>query len=260
MTQPAGLEARIEAALHGEGGDALALLAELYDRYRTQDHLLERLTHISDRFQQAERERNQSYAEYYDRKVRQIEKIVHISDQYQAMLRDLNERLKRISTHDELTGLPNRRHLRERIAQAAAQGKRTGAPCCIALADIDRFKKVNDTLGHSAGDAVLVRTAQALHSGMRQYDLCGRWGGEEFLMLFPGCVGADAVALAERIRGLVAAIGEAPHVTLSVGVTELRPGEALDEALKRADAALYKAKEFGRDRVVLHQPAFSYAS
>lgn len=251
MADPADLEERVEAALRGEGGDLSALLAELYDRYRTQHHLLDRLPHISDRFQRAERDRGQDYAEHYRRKVRQIEKIVRISDQYQAMLHDLNDRLHELSTRDDLTGLANRRHVRERVGQALAQSERAGLVSSIALADIDHFKRVNDLWGHSAGDAVLARTARALSSGMRRYDLCGRWGGEEFLMLFVGSSGSDAVDLMNRLRDLVAGSGDTPRITLSAGIAELHPGETLDEALKRADSALYQAKDGGRDRVVL---------
>jgi diguanylate cyclase (GGDEF)-like protein len=255
MTDPQELEARVEAALRGEEGDPLALLAEVYERYRTQTHLLDRLTHISDRFQRAERERGQTYAEHYQRKVRQIEKIVRISDQYQSMLRDLNERLHRTAIQDELTGLPNRRYMRDRVEQEVAHGARGAPPASLALADIDRFKAVNDTWGHAMGDTVLVHAARAMQAGMREYDVCARWGGEEFLMLFPGCGGEHAAQLADRIRGLVGSEGVAgsavPAVSLSIGVTEIRPGDTIDEALRRADTALYQAKETGRNRVVL---------
>ena len=172
MSETGSLESRVEAALRGEEGEPLVLLAELYDRYRAQHHLLDRLTRISDSFQRAERERGLTYADHYQRKVRQIEKIVRISDQYQSMLRDLNERLHRLSTLDELTGLPNRRYMRERIDQEVGHATRGGPISSLALADIDRFKAVNDTWGHAAGDGVLIRVARAMQAGMRDYDIC----------------------------------------------------------------------------------------
>ena len=257
MSETPDLEPRIEALLRDNAADpaVLALLQELYDRYRTQERLLDRLTHISDRFQRAERDRGQSYAENYQRKVRQIEKIVRISDQYQSMLRDLNDRLHTISTQDELTGLPNRRFMQARLTQEIAQAERTGSDFCIALADIDRFKAINDSCGHAAGDTALAQVAEALAGNLREYDVCARWGGEEFLMLFSGCGGEAALVLGERIRNAIEADAcrrpELPPITVSMGLTQFLPGENLDATLKRADDALYAAKEAGRNRVVL---------
>lgn len=257
MSTAPDLETHIEALLREGSGDPalLAALQELYDRYRTQERLLERLTHISDRFQRAERDRGQSYAQNYQRKVRQIEKIVRISDQYQSMLRELNERLHTISTQDELTGLPNRRFMQARLAQEIALAERSGSAFCIALADIDRFKTINDSCGHAAGDKALARVAEILAAGLREYDVCARWGGEEFLMLFPGCSGDAALLLAERIRGGIADDGgrhpDLPPITISLGLAQFLPGENLDATLKRADGALYAAKAAGRNRAVL---------
>lgn len=257
MSEIPDLEARIEALLRDNAADpaVLALLQELYDRYRTQERLLDRLTHISDRFQRAERDRGQSYAENYQRKVRQIEKIVRISDQYQSMLRDLNDRLHTISTQDELTGLPNRRFMQARLTQEIAQAERNGSDFCIALADIDRFKAINDSCGHAAGDTALAQVAEALAGNLREYDVCARWGGEEFLMLFPGCGGEAALVLGERIRNAIEADAsrrpDLPPITVSMGPTQFRPGENLDATLKRADDALYAAKAAGRNRAVL---------
>ncbi|GEO80461.1 biofilm regulation diguanylate cyclase SiaD [Pararhodospirillum oryzae] len=246
------LEARVEAALATPGQeDPWPLLAALFDRYRTQQRLLDRLTRISDQYQRAERDRGLSYADNYQRKVRQIEKIVRISDHYQAMLRSLNDHLRMISTHDDLTGLPNRRLMRERLAQEQALANRQDSAFSIALADIDRFKSVNDTWGHTIGDTVLARTANVLQDALRDYDVCARWGGEEFLLLFPSCARAEALRLAERLRTRVAEDPAEPPVTISLGVTEYRPGESLDDTLRRADAALYQAKDDGRNRVAV---------
>lgn len=248
------ITALLQSAEHAENPLRPAL-KEMFERYHTQHHLLERLTRISDQFQLAERERGQDYLSRYQRKVRQIEKIVRISDRYQSMLRELNERLHQISTQDELTGLPNRRYLMERLGNEMDLAQRMNETFAIALADIDHFKVVNDTWGHAVGDVVLIHTARLLDENVRHYDVCGRWGGEEFLILFPRCDAKQAVQLAERIRQAQenypdATISPHPRVTFSIGVTEFRPGENIDMALKRADDALYAAKTQGRNRVV----------
>jgi len=235
--------------------DMRSALSDLYARCRTQQQMLDRLTQISDRYQQAERERGLSYAEQLQRKVRQVEKIVRISDGYQAMLQDLNVRLTAISTHDELTGLPNRRYIQDRLTQAAAQSARTGEAFSLALVDIDFFKKINDSAGHASGDKVLTRVAASMRACMRDYDICARWGGEEFLILFAYCDKSNAAQLAERVRLAIAAIDISDlHaglvLTASIGFTEFVEGEPIDAALKRADDALYRAKSAGRNRVV----------
>jgi len=252
------LACRIEGLLKDPAApvaDLRTALADLYERCRTQQQMLDRLTHISDKYQQAERERGLSYAEQLQRKVRQVEKIVRISDGYQSMLQDLNVRLTALSTHDELTGLPNRRYLQERLTQAIAQTGRNGETFSIALLDIDFFKRINDSAGHAVGDVVLKRVAACMREGMRDYDICARWGGEEFLILFACCDQHNAAQLAERIRLAVASITTVDlhpglQLTASIGFTEFHPAETIDAALKRVDDALYRAKDAGRNCVV----------
>lgn len=235
--------------------ELVATLQTLFERYRTQQRFLDRVTHLSDRYQSAERDRGMSYADRYQKKIRQIEKIVRISDQYQAMLHDINDRLLYVSTHDVLTTLPNRRYIIDRMAAEMARATRQGGSFAVALADIDHFKEVNDRYGHAVGDAVLVRLAGILGSSLREYDLCARWGGEEFLLLFPGVDLGMAVSLAERVRLSIHNDGKAkdrpetlPVFSLSFGVAAYRPGETSDMLLHRADEALYQAKSSGRDR------------
>jgi diguanylate cyclase (GGDEF)-like protein len=252
------LESRIEVLLHDPAAtpaDLHAALAELYERYRLQEQMLARLIHISDKYQQVERERGLSHAEQLQRKVRKVEKIVRISDGYQSMLQDLHGRLTAISNHDDLTGLPNRRYMHERLKQTIAQSERNGDAFSIALVDIDLFKKVNDCAGHAIGDVVLTRVAECMRQSMREYDICARWGGEEFLMLFPSCDQQNASQLSERVR---VAVTEIPtddlypglNLTVSIGYTEFRPSENIDNTLKRADDALYCAKNAGRNCVL----------
>lgn len=249
------LEERIEAILVAETPPTgwKAELAELFQRYRDQQRLLDRLTHVSDRFQAVERERSQSYLVRYERKVRQLEKIVRISDQYQTMLHQLKGRLEHASNYDALTSLPNRRYMTGRLEDAAAQAARAPeSSFVVMIADIDHFKIVNDNLGHAAGDQVLQAVAKALELSLREYDICARWGGEEFLLLFPACTDNDASLVAERLRRAVA---ELPRIeetmpTISIGHTAHRPGERIDTTLLRADQALYRAKAAGRNRVM----------
>lgn len=264
MTRPDPLSpaSGIEALLaHPEASisELRAALEGLYHDYSAQRRLLDRLTRISDHFQRVERELGDSRLADYERRVRQIEKIVRISDRYQGMLRDLNDRLTQLSTHDELTGLPNRRYASERIEREISLHERNGGSLVFALADLDHFKRINDGFGHQAGDAALVLVAQTLENQLRPYDTCARWGGEEFLLLFPQTSAAEAEKLCERLRAAIAALPEiaddsviAPptKLSISIGLTCFRPGEAPHTTLARIDDALYEAKKNGRDRVV----------
>ena len=250
------LERQIEAELSAEGRDGdvtvRRLLADLYERYREQNRLLDRLVRISDRYQLAERERGVAYAADYRREVRRIEKLVRISDSYQAMHRELTDRLRTLSTHDDLTGLLNRRSLREKLLEAIAGA----SPFGLAFVDVDHFKAINDKWGHLAGDTVLSRLAETIVAHLGRGDFCGRWGGEEFLMLFPGRSAAAMTQIAERLREDVANLrhaggdGATFSVTISLGLTVSGAGQSLEALLNRADAALYQAKESGRNRVV----------
>ncbi|TCZ82438.1 diguanylate cyclase [Lysobacter sp. N42] len=159
------------------------------------------------------------------------------------------------ASRDALTGLANRRAANERLELEAARFARSGAPLSVLMLDLDRFKAVNDRWGHAAGDEVLRALAGALRAELRACDLGARFGGEEFLVLLTDTQLDDAMRAAERIRRRIAALeidaGEALlRVTVSIGVAQLREGEAVDTAIARADAALYRAKSEGRDRCV----------
>ncbi len=161
---------------------------------------------------------------------------------------------------DSLTGLLNRRAMMEMLGQAAAQLKPGEPGLGVIVADIDHFKRVNDSHGHATGDAVLNAVAARLcdSSGDPQQHNVARWGGEEFLILLPGVRLAAACKRAEQLRRDVAElrIGSAQlRVSLSLGVAELIAGEELDACLRRCDQALYRAKDAGRDTVVAAQGA-----
>lgn len=156
---------------------------------------------------------------------------------------------------DALTGIHNRRWLLEAYPRAIARCEHDGEPLCLVIADIDLFKQFNDRFGHLSGDAVLRRVARQLADGLRAQDLIARYGGEEFLILLPHSALDEALMIAERLRGLVAAgcgleTDDGVHgVTISCGVAQMAKGEPLDALTSRADAALRRAKENGRDRV-----------
>ena len=164
--------------------------------------------------------------------------------------------LEQKAHRDGLTGLGNRHALEERLASDWVQSQRRGSPLAILMADLDRFKAVNDRLGHAAGDAILQGTALALQTAVRGCDFVARYGGEEFVVVAPDCDVTGAIAIAERFRRALNLMGEpynpgALSLTSSVGVagsedpTIVRP----EDLLLEADAALYRAKANGRDAV-----------
>ena len=166
------------------------------------------------------------------------------------------EALREQATHDGLTGLLNRNAILEMLRKELARAAREGHALSLLMVDLDRFKQINDTHGHAAGDAVLREAASRMREAVRSYDGVGRYGGEEFVIVLPGCDGQSGVAQAERIRE---AFCDAPFftgehslaVTCSIGASSrVQPSEADGEALLReADLALYRAKGEGRNRV-----------
>jgi two-component system cell cycle response regulator len=167
---------------------------------------------------------------------------------------ELHQGLLEQATHDALTGLWNRKTVIEILQRELARGQRNGDLVAVVLVDIDHFKRINDTLGHPAGDVALRDVAHALRSSLRSSDTLGRYGGEEFLAVLPGCGGNDALAVAEKMRRVLEAEGaprtELGPITVSIGVSTSKGTEFSNEALiKLADEALYRAKQRGRNRV-----------
>jgi diguanylate cyclase (GGDEF)-like protein len=159
-----------------------------------------------------------------------------------------------LAATDPLTGLKNRRHLHESIDGTLRFAAREGLPTSLIMLDVDHFKSYNDTLGHAAGDHVLRVIAGLLQEGTRPFDVVARYGGEEFVMLLPGANATAARRSAERLRSLFGR-NRWPHrpVTASFGIATAEPGAIeVAELLEQADAALYRAKAQGRDRVVHH--------
>jgi diguanylate cyclase (GGDEF)-like protein len=160
---------------------------------------------------------------------------------------------------DQLTGMLNRNALDTRVAELAQQSLLTGESIGIIIGDLDHFKRVNDTLGHSTGDVVLKEVAYQLRKQLRAFDLAYRLGGEEFLILLPGSDLAQSAELAEELRAAIAGdrVAGGLNVTMSFGVGASRRGEQFDYTgvFKAADAALYRAKRKGRDQVCLSESA-----
>ncbi len=179
----------------------------------------------------------------------------------QQHLEDACRELEMLANTDVLTGLPNRRFLFDRLAEEAVEADRFARPLSLVLLDIDHFKRINDRFGHPGGDEVLRQVARSLRNGLRRYDVAARFGGEEFALLLPNTGGELAREVAERARRRLAddevevAEGETLRVTASFGVAERHPGESVEEVVRRADDALYRAKAEGRDRVVASRAA-----
>ena len=172
-------------------------------------------------------------------------------------------RLLRSGFTDVLTGWHNRRYLQVRLQEELARACRDSSNLVCLMLDIDHFKRVNDTWGHAAGDAVLQELAQRVEAQVRASDVAARYGGEEFVVLLPSTNNAAGTRLAERIRAAVSATpidlpgGESVHITASIGIANIAPGHDTtdlktigDSLIARADVALYSAKSAGRDKVV----------
>ncbi|MCK0070822.1 MULTISPECIES: GGDEF domain-containing protein [Kordiimonas] len=160
---------------------------------------------------------------------------------------------------DALTGIANRKKFDAFLKAASEMAEKDGSKLCLAVGDIDFFKKFNDTFGHQVGDQVLKLVAGALHANVKGSDLAARYGGEEFALVLPDTQIEDGFKLVDNIRDKIGsqrvrnrqAEKDFGNVTLSLGIAEFKPGEALSDFVERADAALYKSKEGGRNRTTI---------
>jgi diguanylate cyclase (GGDEF)-like protein len=184
------------------------------------------------------------------------QRIVDLQDRLLKVQGELEQR----ATHDALTGVRNRGSLLEILGRELRRTRRTGSPTGVALFDVDHFKSVNDTHGHQVGDEVLIEVAKRCHGEVRDYDVFGRYGGEEFLVVLPGATTAHAAAVADRLlkaisRKPVTTAAGALSITASAGAAATDLGYVEQEALLgAADAALYQAKRDGRACVRNAQP------
>ncbi len=201
-------------------------------------------------------------AELVDR-VNESRQLKEKEEQRSQELAELNERLRvanvkleELSITDELTGLFNRRHFTQRLDEEINRSQRQGHPISLVMADLDHFKRVNDTLGHQIGDEALRQFAVWLKNGVRRVDLVGRYGGEEFVIVLVDCGPNRALNVADKLRREVARRSQNPPFdklggfTVSMGISSLTDGDSAQELIQRADKALYAAKEKGRNAVV----------
>jgi diguanylate cyclase len=181
--------------------------------------------------------------------------LAHLATFYLRAVVRAETRLHDLATTDPLTGLANRRRALDVADLHLARRRSDGAPMSLILGDVDHFKSVNDRHGHEVGDQVLIAVAGAMQAATREADTVCRWGGEEFLIVLPDTGPAEALQVAERVREAVQRAqvrqgGELLAVTITLGVSTLRPMEPLSHAIARADTALYRGKAEGRNRCV----------
>ncbi|MEO1014416.1 MAG: GGDEF domain-containing protein [Pseudomonadota bacterium] len=180
------------------------------------------------------------------------------ADEELSTMRENISRIQSEALTDALTGVANRKHFDRFMAETLEASATGDAPNCLAIGDVDHFKSFNDTWGHQVGDMVLKLVAGVLSANVKGRDLVARYGGEEFALILPDTSLSDSIGLVDRLRTEIAkrrltkrntneTIG---HVTISFGVAQLRPGEDAASAIERADRALYRAKETGRNKVV----------
>jgi diguanylate cyclase (GGDEF)-like protein len=205
------------------------------------------------------RARTEQRAEQQRRAANQV--LVSRMRHEMASLALREQEMRRLATTDALTGIPNRRHFLSTAEHEIARAQRYGGPLGLIMADIDRFKSINDTRGHPAGDAVLTAVALTLATESRPNDVVGRLGGEEFAVLLPSADIDAVAAVAERLRASIEALsvefdGRRIPVTISLGCAaaggappERSAMSVLEALMRRADAALYEAKNSGRNRV-----------
>lgn len=224
--------------------------ADLEDLKHVLENHLEGLLGTMDQHQKQRDEREQEVAA---RLHSLAERVAHMEQEAQGYREHLEEQRQKALV-DPLTGLPNRAAWSERLDHEVTQWQHHGNTLLLAMLDLDHFKRINDNYGHLAGDKVLKIIAGVLRKRLRGTDFIARFGGEEFVLLMPSTVPAAGLKLLESLRASIEACpfhfkGEPVTITVSIGMTAFRPGEHSDQVLKRADQALYRAKNAGRNRV-----------
>jgi diguanylate cyclase len=224
--------------------------ADLEDLKHVLENHLEGLLGTMDQHQKQRDEREQEVA---GRLHSLVERVAHMEQEAQGYREHLEEQRQKALV-DPLTGLPNRAAWSERLDLEGTQWQHHGNTLLLAMLDLDHFKRINDNYGHLAGDKVLKIIASVLRKRLRGTDFIARFGGEEFVLLMPSTVPAAGLKLLESLRASIEACPfhfkrEPVTITVSIGMTAFRPGEHSDQVLKRADQALYRAKDAGRNRV-----------
>ena len=180
---------------------------------------------------------------------------IHSSSSPRYVMRQRLEELQELAMHDPLTGIANRRFVEISLTARLEEFRRYGLPFAVLFADVDRFKQINDTYGHNVGDRVLKMVSASLAHSLRSFDVIGRWGGEEFVVLLVNVGPENLSALSERLRRLVEKSiltienGEQLGVTVSIGATVAKVGDTTDLLVERADKLMFESKRRGRNQV-----------
>jgi diguanylate cyclase (GGDEF)-like protein len=184
------------------------------------------------------------------------EKLAAENEQLRTELVNMVRSLDLASRIDGMTGLANRRDIMEKIDRETTRSQRHQHPFTIILINVDKFKQVNDTYGYNAGDDVLVEVSRVLRGCVRNEDICGRWGGEEFLLLLPETSAEDSLPVANKVLESISmtefkANKPGIRITVSVGICEHDPTQTIHECISKANKALILAKQGGRNRYVI---------
>jgi len=166
--------------------------------------------------------------------------------------KELEKELQKLSIIDSLTGIFNRYKIDSALKQQIAYSKRSNTPLSIIFFDIDHFKRINDTYGHQAGDEILKKLTVLIKEHLREYDIFGRWGGEEFIIILPDTSVKQAVKVAQKLKSIIEKnkFKYIDKLTCSFGVTELKPEDNSDSFLTRVDSLMYEAKKRGRNKII----------
>lgn len=249
--------ARREAFSSQVAGEVQALeetVEQSADIVQLRTLLRSRLDSIGQRLQEFRKRESDHAREANERSEKMRVRIEELESEANNLHQRLQEE-KRAAMLDPLTQIPNRLAWDQRIAEEMDRWQRFQGPTCIATWDVDRFKGINDSYGHAAGDKVLKIVAECLSKKIRTMDFLARYGGEEFVTVLPNTTLESGFQIVDRIREAVAQIGfhfsgKRVVITISCGITQLREGDTIATAFERADQAMYKAKESGRNRVV----------
>lgn len=235
-------------------------ILELLDLCKSQQDNLNRLITISDGYHELIRVANTDLNQENQRQAKRLAKLAKISDLYQSNLHEINIKMERDALIDVLTGLYNRRYLMLELDKCMKKSKREPIQFSLGMLDLDYFKLINDNYNHEIGDQALQAVAKTIKSSIREVDLCGRWGGEEFLIVFPNTDLEHASQIATRILKQITQIKipimtnlSQPHITASIGVTIYHTGESYRDTIERADTGLLKAKKDGKNTLIAMQ-------